>query len=74
MTVLERLVGKLEHKKSVLVLPEGGEGRVLRAARILRDRNLARIVLLSSLSNIEGAAAMAGSPSINRSSAVIGDR
>ncbi len=57
MTVLDRLTRKLEGKESVLVLPEGREARVLRAARMLRDRDLARIVLLGPLAAIEAAAA-----------------
>ena len=57
MRMLERLIRRLEGTESVLVLPEAGEGRVLRAARILRDRDLARIVLLGSLPDIEAVAA-----------------
>ncbi|MFQ6007068.1 MAG: phosphate acyltransferase, partial [Woeseia sp.] len=60
MTVLERLARKLEGKKSILVLPEGAEKRVLLAARSLRDRDLAGIVLLGLPENVEAAAADAG--------------
>lgn len=57
MTVLERLARRLEGRKSVLVLPEGGDERVLRAARILQDRDLARIILLGPLPELVAAAA-----------------
>ncbi|MFQ5547097.1 MAG: phosphate acetyltransferase [Woeseia sp.] len=56
MKPLDRLARGLRGKKAVLVLPEGAEDRVLRAARILRDRGLARIVLLGSPQHIEAAA------------------
>ena len=60
MTLLERLARDLEGKNSVLVLPEGMDARMLRAARILRNRELARIVLLGRRSDIETAATDAG--------------
>lgn len=41
------------------MLPEGAKGRVLQAARILQDRDLARVVLLGSAVRIEAAAAEA---------------
>lgn len=56
MEVLERLAQKLKEEKPVLVLPEGSDERVLSAARILLDRDLAKIVLLGLLPDIEAAA------------------
>lgn len=58
--MLERLTRKLKGKNSVLVLPEGTETRILRAAQILSDRDLASIVLLGLRPDIETAADEAG--------------
>ena len=55
MILLEKLACKLEGREMILVMPEGSEGRMLSAARILRDRQLARIVLLGPLPDIEAA-------------------
>lgn len=60
MEILEQLARKLEGKTPVLVLPEGSDERVLRAARILKDRNLAKIILLGLLADIKTAADEAG--------------
>lgn len=59
MKVLERLARKLEGKEARLVLPEGQDERILRAARILTDRDLAKIALIGAPAVIEAAAAHA---------------
>lgn len=60
MTLLKHLTRKLGEREMILVMPEGKEARVLRAARILSDRALAQVVLLGTARDIEVAAAGAG--------------
>jgi phosphate acetyltransferase len=55
-SVIGKLAANLEGRKLTLVMPEGTDERVLGAARILCDRNLARIVLLGDAADIEAAA------------------
>lgn len=57
---IAQLSRRLEGKAPVLVLPEGGDHRIQSAARILHDRNLARIVLLGSQDDIGEAADLNG--------------
>jgi phosphate acetyltransferase len=49
----------IRNREQVLVLPEGCDERIIRAARILRDRSLAKVVLLGTNAEIQANAAAA---------------
>lgn len=59
-STLGRLARKLESRVLALVLPEATDERVLAAARVLRDRQLAQSVLIGAKSEITAAADAAG--------------
>ncbi len=60
MDGFERFIEDAREHGGSVVLPEGGEGRILRAARMLTDDGLARCTLLGRKTEIETAAASAG--------------
>jgi phosphate acetyltransferase len=59
MDVIERCLAKTRGAGKRLVLPEGDDERILRAARRLADEDLARPILLGVPSHIERSAAVA---------------
>ena len=60
MDILERLIGKAKARGGSVVLPEGEDARILRAARRLADEGVARPVLLGAEGALAEAAAKAG--------------
>ncbi len=60
MDLLEQFIAAAKGKDQAVVLPEGGDARVLRAARRLVDEGVARPVLLGARHGLETAAAGAG--------------
>ena len=60
MDILERCKARARSELRRLVLPEGGDERIVAAARRLRDEGLARPVLLGSGEALRAAAARAG--------------
>jgi phosphate acetyltransferase len=60
MTVLERIYDKARQSKKTIVLPEGPEPRVLRAARSIADKGLAAPVLLGNTYEIQAKSAEIG--------------
>ena len=59
MDLLERFSDLIRNREQVLVLPEGCDERIIRAARILQDRNLAKVVLLGTNAEIQANATVA---------------
>jgi phosphate acetyltransferase len=59
MDLLERLTAEAKRRRARVVLPEGEDARILRAARRLADERIARPVLLGARAAIEAAAAQA---------------
>ncbi len=59
-SIVNDFARRLEGRESILVLPEGTEERVLRAARKIRDRHLAQVVLLGTNREVAAAAAASG--------------
>ena len=62
MDIVEQLIAQAKRRKRTIVLPEGDEPRILRAARRLRDESIARPMLIGDRAALEGAAAAAGVP------------
>lgn len=60
MDVVERLVARARARPRSVVLPEGGEPRILQAARRLHDGGIARPLLVGGRAALEEAAAAAG--------------
>jgi phosphate acetyltransferase len=60
MGIVDRFAEKLKGRGLSVVLPEGNDERILQAARKLRDRDLARPILLGKPEEIEAAAKKAG--------------
>ncbi len=60
MDLLETLILRAKVKPRSVVLPEGGDGRILLAARQLLDQGLARPVVLGEAAMLAAAAAKAG--------------
>lgn len=60
MDILETLILRAKVKPRSVVLPEGGDGRILLAARQLLDQGLARPVVLGEAAVLAAAAAKAG--------------
>ncbi len=60
MDLLETLFSRAKAKAASVVLPEGGDGRILLAARRLLDQGLARPVVLGEAAVLAAAAANAG--------------
>ncbi len=62
MDLLEQFIAKAKGKNQAVVLPEGGDARVLRAARRLVDEGIAAPVLLGTPAELAAAAGRAGVP------------
>ncbi|MCH8809431.1 MAG: phosphate acetyltransferase [Proteobacteria bacterium] len=60
MDLLEQFIAKAKGKNQAVVLPEGGDARVLRAARRLVDEGIATPVLLGTRAELAAAAGRAG--------------
>ena len=60
MGIVDRFAEKLKGRGLSVVLPEGNDERILQAARKLRDRDLARPILLGKPEEIEAASKKAG--------------
>ena len=60
MDLLEQFIAKAKGKDQAVVLPEGGDARVLRAARRLVDEGIATPVLLGTRAELAAAAGRAG--------------
>jgi phosphate acetyltransferase len=60
MNLADSYIARARHKQFKIVLPEGGNARILAAARHLRDENIALPVLLGSPAEIATAAREAG--------------
>ena len=60
MQVIERAREVARRRQAVVVLPEGGDPRIVQAARSLLDQGLARPLLLGTTTAIETAATSAG--------------
>ena len=61
-SVIDQFAAGLQGQGHTLVLPEGTDERILNAARVLCDRNLAHVVLPGSVDAIQAAAVRAGVP------------
>ena len=62
MDVIERLIERAKSRRRSVVLPEGGDPRILRAARRLHDGGIARPILIGERAALEAVAAAAGVP------------
>ena len=60
MDIIERLVERAKARRRSVALPEGGDPRIVRAARLLHDQGIARPVLVGERPELEAAAAAAG--------------
>ena len=60
MDVIERLVERAKARSRTVALPEGGDARIVRAARRLHDGGIARPVLVGERPELEASAAAAG--------------
>ena len=60
MDIIERLVERARERRRSVVLPEGGDPRIVRAARRLRDGGIVRPVLVGERADIEATATGAG--------------
>ena len=62
MDFVEQLVAQAKECRRSVVLPEGDDPRIIRAARRLHDEGIARPVLIGARAALEDAAAAAGVP------------
>lgn len=62
MQIIDQLLDAAKSGDRTVVLPEGGDARIVRAARRLRDEGIARPVLLGPREEAEAAAGEAGVP------------
>ena len=60
MDLIEQLVERARSRRRSVVLPEGGDARIVRAARRLHDDGIARPMLIGERAALEAAAAAAG--------------
>ena len=60
MDLIERLVERARARPRTVALPEGGDARIVRAARRLHDEGIARPVLVGDRAGLEAAADAAG--------------
>ena len=60
MDLIERLVERAKARPRTVALPEGGDARIVRAARRLHDEGIARPVLVGERAGLEAAADAAG--------------
>ena len=60
MDIIERLVERAKAHRRSVALPEGGDTRIVRAARRLHDGGIARPVLVGERAGLEASAAAAG--------------
>ena len=59
MDIVARLIAQAKEHRRTIVLPEGGDARILQAARRLHDEGIARPVLIGARSALEETAAAA---------------
>ena len=62
MDIIEHLIERAGSRPRSVVLPEGGDPRILQAARRLHDGGIARPMLIGERAALEAAAASAGVP------------
>ena len=62
MDIVDRLIAQAKERQRSVILPEGDDPRILRAARRLHDEGIARPVLIGEPAALEEAAACAGVP------------
>ena len=62
MDIIEHLMERAKSRYRSVALPEGGDPRILRAARRLHDDGIARPMLIGERAALEAAAAAAGVP------------
>ena len=60
MDAADRLIARAKERRRSVALPEGGDARILQAARRLHDEGIARPVLIGARGALEEAAAAAG--------------
>ena len=60
MDIIDSFKNKVTGKNLSVVLPEGRDDRIVQAARILKDRNLAQPILLAEPQQLESASKKAG--------------
>ncbi|MDE0392240.1 MAG: phosphotransacetylase [Rhodospirillales bacterium] len=60
MGIVDRLIAQAKQSRHTVVLPEGDDPRILRAAQRLHDEGIARPVLIGARAALEDAAASAG--------------
>ena len=60
MDIVEHLIERARSRPRTVVLPEGGDPRILQAARRLHDGGIARPMLIGERAALEAAAAAAG--------------
>ena len=60
MDIIEQLIERAKLRPRSVVLPEGEDARITRAARRLRDEGIARPILIGDRAALEAAAASAG--------------
>ena len=62
MDLVEHLIERAKSRRGAVVLPEGDDPRIVRAARRLHDGGIARPILIGERAGLEAAAASAGVP------------
>ncbi len=60
MDIADRLAAQAKERRRSVALPEGGDARILQAARLLHDEGIARPVLIGARDALEEAGAKAG--------------
>ena len=50
--IIDRIIKKAKDNKKTIILPEAEDERVLRAARIIADKNIAKIILIGNESKV----------------------
>ena len=60
MDIIEHLIERARRRPRAVVLPEGGDPRIIRAARRLHDGGIARPILIGGREELEAAASSAG--------------
>ena len=60
MDIIEQLIERAKSRQRSVVLPEGEDARIAKAARRLRDEGIARPILVGERAALEAAAASAG--------------
>ena len=60
MNLIEQLIERAKTRRRSVVLPEGGDPRIVHAARRLHDEGIARPILIGERATLKAAAASAG--------------